>query len=488
MKLIPAFLLLAAAATAQIRVVQLPGKSPLVTFRFVFTTGPASDPADKPGLSALTAMMIAEGGTKDLTYKQISDAMFPMASSFNVQIDKEMTAFTGETHVDNLAEYYKLVRARLLEPGWREDDFTRVKDDAINAIKVGLRNNDEELAKEVLYADIYQGGTYGHYNYGTVSSLEKLTLDDLKQFYRMHYSQSNLFLGVAGGFSPSFLEGMKKDFKRLPQGAGFHPRNKAPANIDGNRAIIVDKDTRSVAISIGFPILTTRSTVDYPAMLLAASYLGQHRMSGGVLYDQMRERRGLNYGDYAYIEYFPRAMYAMEPPQNVARLQQIFQLWIRPVEPPTAKFALRMALYQLDKLIKEGIPQEDFERTRDFLTKYVNVLTRTKSAELGYAIDSIWYGMPNYVQAVKTAMAKLTRDDVNRTIRARLRSNRLVIVAVSKDGEALRQQLASDDPSPMTYNSPKPEAITAVDKVVEKWPLNLREADIKVVPAAGVFQ
>ena len=40
----------------------------------------------------------------------------------------------------------------LLTPGWREDDFRRVKDDAINAIKVSLRgNNDEELGKEVLY-------------------------------------------------------------------------------------------------------------------------------------------------------------------------------------------------------------------------------------------------------------------------------------------------------------------------------------------------
>jgi zinc protease len=487
-RLLSSLLFLAVAATAQIRVVQLPGKSPLVTFRFVFTTGAASDPAEKPGLAALTAMMLAEGGTKDLTYKQISDAMFPMASSFNVSVDKEMTTFTGETHVDNLAEYYKLVRARLLDPGWREDDFTRIKDDAINAIKVGLRNNDEELAKEVLYADIYAGNAYGHYNYGTVSSLEKLTLDDVKQFYRMNYSQSNLFLGVAGGFSPSFLDGMKKDFKRLPEGAGFHPRSKPPGNIEGNRAVIVDKDTRSVAISIGFPILTTRNLAEYPAMLLAASYLGQHRMSGGVLYDQMREQRGLNYGDYAYIEHFPLGMYSMEPPPNVARHQQIFQLWIRPVEPATAKFALRMALYELDKLVKEGIPQDGFERTRDFLTKYVNVLTRTKSAELGYAIDSIWYAVPNYVEMVKNAMAKITRDDVNRAIKSRLRTNRVVIVAVSKDGEALKKLLASDDPSPMTYNSPKPEAITEIDKIVEKWPLHLSEADIKVVPVGDVFQ
>ena len=45
--------------------------------------------------------------------------------------------------------------------------------------KVGLRgNNDEELGKEVLYANIYAGTPYGHYNGGTVSSLEKITLDD----------------------------------------------------------------------------------------------------------------------------------------------------------------------------------------------------------------------------------------------------------------------------------------------------------------------
>src|SRR5262245_53226933 len=102
---------MAAAATAQIRAVHLPGNSPHVTFRFVFTTGAAADPAEKPGLAALTAMMIADGGTKDLTYKQIADAMFPMAAYFGSQVDKEMTTFVGETHVDNLPAYYKLFRA-----------------------------------------------------------------------------------------------------------------------------------------------------------------------------------------------------------------------------------------------------------------------------------------------------------------------------------------------------------------------------------------
>ena len=45
-------------------------------------------------------------------------------------------------------------------------------------------NNDEELGKEVLYTSLYRGTPYGHYNVGTISALEKITLDDVKQFYR----------------------------------------------------------------------------------------------------------------------------------------------------------------------------------------------------------------------------------------------------------------------------------------------------------------
>ena len=120
--------------------------------------------------------------------------------------------------------------------------------------------------------------------------------------------------------------------------------------------------------------------------------------------------------------------------------------------------------------------------------KYVNVLTRTKRAELGYAIDSMYYTIPHYGDYLKTALAKLTRDDVNRAIRRYLRTDRLVIVAVSKNGEQLKQLIASDDPSPMTYNSPKPSAITEEDKIVEKWPLNLKPSDITVKPVAEVFQ
>jgi zinc protease len=482
-------LLTALPLAADPRVVSMPGKSPIITFRYVFTTGSAQDPADKPGLAALTAAMIANGGTRDLTYKQIVQALYPMAAGVSAQVDKEMTTFSGETHVDNLAEYYKLFRAMLLEPGWREDDFKRVKDDAINFLRVSLRgNNDEELGKEVLYETLHAGTSYGHYSVGSVAAIEKLTLEDLKAFYRSQYTQANLILGLAGGYTPQFLDQAKKDVKALAATGAPHRKAKAPAPIDANRLVIVEKDTRSVAYSLGYPIAVKRGDPDFIALLVAQSYLGQHRQSGGRLYDRIREKRGINYGDYAYIEYFPRGMFLFEPNPNLAREQQIFQIWIRPVEAPTALFSLRLAMYELDRFVKEGLSQEAFERTREFLGKYVNILTKTKSAELGYAIDSLYYGIPEYNRYIKSGLAKLTRDQVNQAIRKYLRTDKVVVVAVSRDAAGMAKKLTGQEPSPMTYNSPKAAAITEEDKIVEKWPLHLKPENVKVTPVGKVFE
>jgi zinc protease len=483
-------LLTAALASAAPRIVELPGKSPLVTIRFVFTTGAASDPASSPGLAHLTAEMLGGSGTKDLTYKQIVDAMYPMATSVDVYSDKEMTTFVGETHRDNLEKFYGLMRDVILHPGWRPDDFARVRDDSVNALKVSLRgNNDEELGKEELYNAIYQGRPYGHEDLGTVSALQKMTIADLQGFYRAHYTQANLIIGIAGGYPPEFAARVKRDFAALPaEPVDRFDQLPAPASVTHNRATLIQKDTRSVAWSLGWPIDVKRGDPDFPALLLASSWLGQHRESGGRLYGRMRELRGLNYGDYAYLEYFPRGMFSFEPAPNIARHQQIFQIWIRPVEPPNAVFALRLAMFELDKMVKNGIPEGDFEKSRSFLSKYINILTKTKSSELGYAIDSAYYGIPNYNEYVKTALAKLTAADVNAAIRRHLRAENIEIVGVAKDTDAIQAALTGSDPTPIHYNSPKPQDVMDEDKIVERWPLKLRKEDVTVVPVGTVFE
>jgi zinc protease len=488
-RLLIAGLLAVSGAWAETQVVALPGKSPLVDFRFVFRTGAAYDPPGKPGTAALAAAMLSKGGSRELTYKQIIDAMFPMASSVDGQVDKEMVTFSAETHVDNLEAFYKLFRAMLLQPGWRQEDLDRLRDDAINFLRVSLRgNNDEELGKELLYLQIYQGHPYGHHNVGTVSSLQKLTLEDLQQFYKTQFTADNLIIGIAGDYPAGFIDRVKKDFAALPKTNRPKLTLPKPKPIEHNRVLMVDKDTRSVAYSFGFPIEVTRGHPDFAALLVAQSYFGQHRNSGGRLFGRMRQQRGLNYGDYAYIEYFPRGMFLFEPDPNLARRQQIFQVWIRPVEPPTSMFALRLAIFELNKLVNEGVPADAFERTRNYLGKNVNLLTKTKQAELGYMIDSLYYNIQDYGMYLKNQLSKLTLEDVNKAVRKHLRADRLQIVVVADDVDAISKLLLSGAPSPMEYNSPKPEEIMEEDKKVERYPIAMKPEWIKVVPVSSVFE
>ncbi|MBA3711915.1 MAG: insulinase family protein [Pyrinomonadaceae bacterium] len=466
-----------------------PNRSPLVSFRILFMTGAASDPKGKEGVAALTAAMLAEGGTRALTKQQIDDAMYPMASSFGAQVDKEMTVFYGTTHVENLGRYYALISQMLLDPGFREDDFARLKTNAINFLKVSLREgNDEELGKEYLYNIIYAGHPYGHHNTGTLGSLERLTLNDVRAFYRDNYTRANMVLGLAGGYPADFAKRIETDFAKLPVGKEAKARFEQPKVNAGMRVEIIERETRATAISMGFPVSVTRASKDWPALALVASYIGQHRSSNGHLYQRLREARGLNYGDYAYVEYFPRGMFQFTPDPNLGRSSQIFQIWIRPVEPQNAHFALRAALYEYDKLVRDGMSKETFEATREFLGKYSNILTQTQGAQLGYALDSRYYGITDFNTYLREQLAKLTLEDVNRAIREHLKSDRMRIVMITKDAPSLRNALLANEPSPITYNSPKPKEITDEDKVIQSYKIDLKPEAVTVVPVERIFQ
>lgn len=479
-----------AATASKVETLVIESPSPILNFRFLFNFGAAHQENGHAGLAALTAAMITQGGSVAMDYSAIQNAFFPMATSFRANTDKEMTVFTGSIHADNLNRFYDIVKGQLLQPAWREDDFERVKNQLVNNIKINLRsNNDEELGKEVLYEFIYAGHPYGSLNNGHLTDIEKLTLADLKAFYAKHYTQNNLTVGMAGNFPADFAARVKSDFAALPAGdAAAKISLPQPTAFEGYHVKIVEKETRATALSMGFPIEVTRAHEDFVALWLVRSYFGEHRSTNSYLFQRMRELRGMNYGDYAYIEYFPAGMFRNQPGNNLARQQQIFQIWVRPVPPEQAFFALRIAKYELDKLVKKGMSKEDFEATRNFLLKYVNVLTGSDNRRLGYALDSRFYGMDDFNQSMVDQLKKLKLKDVNRAIKKHLQGDNMKVVFITKDAKGLAEQLLAGEPSPMKYSSEKPADLLKEDTIIEKYPVKLSPERVEIVPVEKVFE
>jgi zinc protease len=420
----------------------------------------------------------------------IQNALFPMAAGFGAMVDKEMTTFVGTVHRDNADGWYDISAGQLLDPGFRESDFTRLKTSLINNIRTGLRgNNDEELGNEVLYEQLYTGHPYGHLSAGHAKSVEALTLDDVKAFHKAHYTQANLTVGLAGAVTPEWLAKARADLAaNLPAGQAVRRTLPAPRKPQGLDVTLVQKQTIAAAISMGFPIEVTRGHPDFVALNLVRSYLGEHRSSTAHLYQRMREIRGMNYGDYAYIEYFPGGMYTFSPPPNVARSQQAFRIWIRPVPPPTAHFAIRIAKYELDKLVNDGMSEADFEATRSSQMKATGLLTARQGVHLGYSLDQQFYGVKDYTAYIREGLEALTLDKVNAAIRKHLGGPDMHIVVVTPQAEALGKALVDDRASPMTYTSEKPQAILDEDKVIEKYPLAIEASDVRILKVEDVFE
>jgi zinc protease len=478
----------AGAAATDLPVVLQKTALPQTTFKLLFAVGSAHDPAGKEGLAALSASMVAEAGSKEMRIDEIAKALYPVAGSFTAQVDKEMTTFTGSIHRDNWKAFLDVVLPQLLEPGFREDDFQRLKDAQRNALTEDLRsNNEEELAKERLQTNLFAGTPYGHPVVGTVAGIESITLDDVRKFIASAYCRANLTLGVAGDVPDGMLARLKQDVSNLPAGtasASPHVAARTPSGLDVE---IIEKETRATAISFGHPIAVTRSHPDFAALSVARAWLGEHRSSVSHLYNRIRETRGMNYGDYAYIEAFPRGMFQFFPDPNVARRAQIFEVWIRPVVPENAHMALRIAIHELDKLVHEGLSKEDFERTRDYLMKNVYVMTATQNQQLGYALDSRWYSIGEFTSYMRDRLAKLTVDDVNQAIRKHLSPQNLSAVIVTKDAKGLRDKLVADAFSPITYEGDKPAELLAEDKVIGALKLGIPAEKAKITPVQDVF-
>lgn len=464
-------------------------ESPLITFRIQLSVGSINDPAGKEGLNALTAMTIGQGGTIELTYQQVLDKLYPWAAGINPQVDKEVTMFIGEVHKDHLDEFYKIFTDLILNPRFDEADFARNKDLIINHLENSLRGTDDEnLGKQALNELIYENHPYRTTEVGTIQGLKSITLEDVKSYYKRAYTKDNIKIGIAGGYRKSLVDKIKEDLEKLPSGKLEEAKLSEPAPIQNMEIMFVEKPARATAISMGFPISLTRKDKDYYALMLVNSYFGEHRTFNGVLMNRLRGDRGLNYGNYSYIEHWVQEGGSRFQLPNTPRHQQYFSIWIRPVQPENAHFAIRNAMYELKNLVEKGMTEEQFEMTKKFLANYSKLWVQTSSRRLGYQMDSEFYETQFFIDRIEKELNAMKLGDVNNVIKKYLNATNIKVAVVCNDAKSLQEAMFNNSPSPIKYASPVAQKILDEDKIIEVFPLEINKEKSKIVPVKELFE
>jgi zinc protease len=472
--------------------------SPFIAFNIWIKSGSAADPKGKEGLASLTGALIASGGTTHDAFEQIIQKQYPLAAGYSVTVDKEMTTVTGRVHRDNLEAYYALFKNAVLAPAFAEADFTRLKAQRLNVLERARRySRDEELSKQLLFWMAYEGTPYAHPEEGYVDSVRSITLDDVRGFYRTHVRRGNVTVAVGGGYADGFPDTVRRDFDALPEGAPPAVPVPTPRKPSGVKVLLVDKDTDASAISFGYPIALLRNDPDFVPLMVANSYLGEHRNSVGRLYQAIREARGMNYGNYSYIEAFPAGYTTQQPRVNVARRSQLFEIWIRPVALTApgnlherTLFALRAAWREAAQLREHGMTPAAVAMSKQFLRDYVGTWGDSLGRRLGYAVDDAFYGIPapGFLGSLRDRIDRVTPEQVNAAIKKQLPADGAYLVIVTADAARLKEKLVRGDVSSITYGAPPAPAVLAEDKVIGAVPLGVRESDVTILPIDRVFQ
>jgi zinc protease len=408
--------------------------------------GAAHDPIGKEGLAYLTAKLLLDGGTKSLSPQEVEKLFATLGSSPSAQVDMEMVSFRFSFLHQDTETALAIFGDLLCEPRWDEGQFQRIKEETIVYLQKDALSSDERLGKMVFQNWLFEGHPYGHPIQGRTGVLENITLQDVQDFFRQRYIRPSMVLGVA---SNDVLSTESTDVQQLqdrltaatPTSLYSNVTPKKVSSVSDRQVLIVEKETDSTGIVFGHPTLLTRDHPDWPAMLIAINVLGAHRQSFGLLYKELRSNRGLNYGDYAYVEMYRQASGSKNIDSSIGRLQNPFYIWLRPVSEENGPFALRAALAIVDDFVENGITQEQFATMQQYLSGQVVLWAKDGGKQLGWEVESTLMGWENPLETLPERLNDVSVEQVNEAIAKHLNPNQLKIVVVTKNAQKFIQSI-----------------------------------------------
>lgn len=489
-------------AAAPVRIVAQPVQGPVTWITVAVRAGSAHDPVGKEGLSALTARLLREGGAGERTPEAVDRLLYRLGTDIDVVVGKELVTYRVKVLTEDLPLVTSLVADMFTAPALDADTHGRLVEELTDELTKGILQDDEATGLEVFDTLLYSGHPYGHPVAGRAGVVGTLTVDDVRSFLATHYLRSTVVLGVAGSAvepaggwvsdSPAAadLDGLHAALSTLPDTIYDPPTPKRVPAVEGRSLLVVEKSTESTGIHFGHPTELHRGHPDWPAVLLAFTALGEHRQSHGRLYQALREERGLNYGDYAYVERYTQAGWSSRQETGTGRVDNPFYVWLRPTAAEDGPFALRGATRLIETFVEDGLSEEEFALTQTYLQGRVALWADDPGRRLGWAVEARAMDWPDPITSLPASVGALDRATVNAAIQAHIHPDTLQYVVVTGDGEGFVAAVADDHPSPLASpgrTPPLPGSPQAREDA--EWAaLPIGWAETSVLPAEDLFR
>lgn len=271
------------------------GRVPLVSLNLLLRCGSSSDPVGKEGLASLTAAMLDEGAG-DRNAVDLAKALDRLGANLSVSCDVESCTVSLSVLERNLSPALDIFADVLLRPTFPEDDWDRVKTLRLNNL-LQARDRPEHVAREVGSRILFGADhPYGRSSVGRAETVEKIELEEARQFYRESWNANGAVFASCGNLSSDKLLSLLVPrfgawASKRTGTAGYSPPS-FPDRARPRVAIVNKPGAPQTVIRISGPGIARRDT-DYVPLSLANIAFGGSFTSR--LIQNLRERHGYTY-------------------------------------------------------------------------------------------------------------------------------------------------------------------------------------------------
>ncbi len=391
---------------------------PVVVLNGALRTGSVCDPPDKHGLAALTASMLRRG-TRHHTFSALNERIESVGATVEIGGGRHALDIYAKALAEDAEMIWALIAEMLQEPAFPADEFQRLKRQTLTRIRE--RDNDTHSMayitfRRTLYGDAHP---YGHPVSGDKESVERITLEDVRQFYARHVGPRRGQFVIVGDVDPAWV--IERVESLFGTWAGNEcspeiPRVERPATIRREHVVIADKAQSDFVIGW---LCVPRKHPDWTPIVVANTIWGRFGM-GGRIGEQVREKQGLAYYVYGSVE----GNFAAGTWSAVAG-----------VAPDKVEQAVTSILAEAQRLREELVSSQELSDAQEFLIGSMPIRLETNEGIAAAISDMVWYELGlDYLLHMEERVRNVTAEDVQRVAATYLDVHAYVLAVAGPSG------------------------------------------------------
>jgi predicted Zn-dependent peptidase len=332
-------------------------------------------------------------GTKSRSTEEIAETIDSIGGQLNAFTEKEYVGYYAKVLDEHLPRVFDLLSDIVLNPAIPAKELERERNVIFEEINM-VEDSPQELILDMYMEQCWQGHPLGKPISGTKESVAQISRNDVKKFFKRHYTAGNMIVSIAGNIKHRQVQRLaERYFSGLETGApasfGLPPEIHAGRNIRRKAHL---EQTHICLGTISPPIA---SEDRYSAHLLS-SILG-----GGMssrLFQNIREKRGLVY-----------SIYSMQNPYHDAGSLVVYAGSAH----DKAAQVVELTLKEFAVMREQLVSQEELKRAKECIKGSITLGLESSSSRMTHlAQQMIYHGRLYEIEEVLHAVERVTARDI----------------------------------------------------------------------------